>query len=398
MHMFSVDQGRVFQKCRQGSLFTNSTLQLLLSGPQYCYVSYAAARCRRCSRIVNVQQHKSLYEHNQFCTLLPGDLLQSYRAKQDMAAFQTHNRVHSSADCVLFLQVTPVSFAHSHEEYLVAIGLQPTKPLSDLKAEMQEGPSDQLQHHAEAAAAAAPMTHIAGEVPGHAASSLGQFDQGQYEQGQYGSASQNQLQGQSQAQRWLTLQHTPHEPTSGIKPEPVAEPMGDVSTSSKQKVHQQSQGHPRLPLGSPGKIVPLASLHHHPAPSHQALDPRAAPIGMPSMPVGSTTGILGRSWPGQPQYGNGQPVSRPGTSAGSGPGEGRGYKRAGGGGESKIKKRQRHGDRERSVEGDQSSGKECPDSLSWLTALAHCPGSLPWLTALAHCMNLLQSPCSAPCI
>jgi len=291
-----------------------------------------------------------------------------------------------------------LSFAHSHEEYLVAIGLQPTKPLSDLKAEMQEGPSDQLQHHAEAAAAAAPMTHIAGEVPGHAASSLGQFDQGQYEQGQYGSASQNQLQGQSQAQRWLTLQHTPHEPTSGIKPEPVAEPMGDVSTSSKQKVHQQSQGHPRLPLGSPGKIVPLASLHHHPGPSHQASAPRAAPIGMPSMPVGSTTGILGRSWPGQPQYGNGQPVSRPGTSAGSGPGEGRGYKRAGGGGESKIKKRQRHGDRERSVEGDQSSGKECPDSLSWLTALAHCPGSLPWLTALAHCMNLLQSPCSAPCI
>ena len=281
-----------------------------------------------------------------------------------MAAFQTHNWVHSSADCVLFLQVTPVSFAHSHEEYLVAIGLQPTRPLSDLKAEMQEGPSDQLQHHAEAAAAAASMTHVAEGTPGHAASSLEQLDQGQY-----ATASQNQLQGQSQAQRWLTLQHAPHDPRSGVKPEPGIQPMGDVSTSSKQKVQQQSQGHPRLPLGSPGKIVPLASLHHHPAPSHQALDPRAAPIGMPSMPVGSTTGMMGRSWPGQPQYGNSQPVSRPGTSAGSGPGEGRGTKRAGVGGESKSKKRQRHGDRERSVEGDQSSGTARPCSVyGWLTA------------------------------
>jgi hypothetical protein len=268
-----------------------------------------------------------------------------------MAAFQTHNWVHSSADCVLFLQVTPVSFAHSHEEYLVAIGLQPTRPLSDLKAEMQEGPSDQLQHHAEAAAAAASMTHVAEETPGHAASSLEQLDQGQY-----ATASQNQLQGQSQAQRWLTLQHAPHDPRSGSKPEPGVQPMGDVSTSSKQKVQQQSQGHPRLPLGSPGKIVPLASLHHHPGPSHQAPAPRAAPIGMPSMPVGSTTGIIGRSWPGQPQYGSLQPVGRPGTSAGSGPGEGRGTKRAGGGRESKSKKRQRHGDRETSVEGDHSSG------------------------------------------
>ncbi|DBB18230.1 TPA: hypothetical protein ACH3X3_003196 [Trebouxia sp. C0006] len=229
----------------------------------------------------------------------------------------------------------------------------PTRPLSDLKAEMQEGSSDQLQHHAEAAAAAASMTHVAEETPGHAASSLEQLDQGQY-----ATASQNQLQGQSQAQRWLTLQHAPHDPRSGVKPEPGVQPIGDVSTSSKQKVHQQSQGHPRLPLGSPGKIVPLASLHHHPAPSHQALDPRAAPIGMPSMPVGSTTGMMGRSWPGQPQYGNSQPVSRPGTSAGSGPGEGRGTKRAGVGGESKSKKRQRHGDRERSVEGDQSSGRQ----------------------------------------
>jgi len=271
--------------------------------------------------------------------------------------------VHSSADCVLFLQVTPVSFAHSHEEYLVAIGLQPTKPLSDLKAEMQEGPSDQPHDHAEAAAAAAPMSHVAEEVPGHAASNLGQSHQGQS-----GSISQNQLQGQSLAQRWLTLQHTPHEPTLGVKPEPVAEPTGDVNTSSKQKVQQQSQGHPRLPLGSPGKIVPLASLHHHPGPSHQALAPRAAPIGMPSMPVGSTTGIIGRSWPGQPQYGSVQPLSRPGTSAGSGPGEARGTKRAGGGGESKSKKRQRHGDRERSVEGDQSSGEGC-----------HCSGH-GWLT------------------
>ncbi|DBA87348.1 TPA: hypothetical protein ACH3X1_004396 [Trebouxia sp. C0004] len=255
--------------------------------------------------------------------------------------------------------VTPVSFAHSHEEYLVAIGLQPTKPLSDLKAEMQEGTSDQLQHHAEAAAAGAPMTHVAEEVSAHAASSLGQFDQRQYDKGQYESSSQNQLQRQSQAQRWLTLQHTPHEPISGVKPEPVAERMGDVSTSSKQKVQQQSHGHPRLPLGSPGKIVPLASLHHHPGPSHQALAPRAAPIGMPSMPVGSTTGIIGRSWPGQPQYGSSQaPVSRPGTSAGSGPGESRGTKRAGGDGGSKSKKRQRHGDRERSVENDQNSGRQ----------------------------------------
>ena len=315
-------------------------------------------------------QHKSLYEHMYICTLLPGDLLQSHRATQDVVAFQTHKGlIECTAQQIVSysVQVTPVSLAQSHEEYFVAIGLQPTKPLSDLKAEMQEGPSDQLQHNLEAAAAAEPMTHVAEEVPGHAASSLGQFDQGQY-----GSASQHQLQGHSQAQRWLTLQHTSHESTSGIKTESAAERMGDVSTSSKQKVQQQSQGQRRLPLGSPGKIVPLASLHPHPDPS-QASAPRAAPIGMPSLPVGSTTGIVGRSWPGQPQYGSVQPVSRPGTSAGSGPGEGRGTKRAGGGGDSKSKKRQRHGDKERSEEGDQSSGKACPCSgHGCLTACTWC--------------------------
>lgn len=248
----------------------------------------------------------------------------------------------------------PYSLEHKGSYRSIPVGPAqwPTKPLSDLKAEMQEGPSDQLQHNAEASAAAAPMTHVAEETPGHAASSLEQLDQGQY-----GSASQSQLQGQSQAQRWATLKHTPQESISGVKAEPVVQHMGDVGTGSKQKVQQQSQGHPRLPLGSPGKIVPLASLHHHPGPSHQALAPRAAPVGMPSMPVGSTTGIIGRSWPGQPQYGNTQPASRPGTSAGSGPGEGRGTKRAGGG-DSKSRKRQRLGDRERSVEGDQSSGRQ----------------------------------------
>ncbi|DBA70660.1 TPA: hypothetical protein ACH3X2_012043 [Trebouxia sp. C0005] len=256
----------------------------------------------------------------------------------------------------------------------------PTKPLSDLKAEMQEGPSDQLQHNVEAAAAAEPMTHVAEEVPGHAASSLGQFDQGQY-----GSASQHQLQGHSQAQRWLTLQHTSHESTSGIKTESAAERMGDVSTSSKQKVQQQSQGQRRLPLGSPGKIVPLASLHPHPDPS-QASAPRAAPIGMPSLPVGSTTGIVGRSWPGQPQYGSVQPVSRPGTSAGSGPGEGRGTKRAGGGGDSKSKKRQRHGDKERSEEGDQSSGRQSTGPIA--AFLRPLPPAQPEVEAKAMAASL----------
>ncbi|KAL0027330.1 hypothetical protein WJX79_001271 [Trebouxia sp. C0005] len=163
----------------------------------------------------------------------------------------------------------------------------PTKPLSDLKAEMQEGPSDQLQHNLEAAAAAEPMTHVAEEVPGHAASSLGQFDQGQY-----GSASQHQLQGHSQAQRWLTLQHTSHESTSGIKTESAAERMG----------------------------------------------------------------------------------------------EGRGTKRAGGGGDSKSKKRQRHGDKERSEEGDQSSGRQSTGPIA--AFLRPLPPAQPEVEAKAMAASL----------
>ena len=50
--------------------------------------------------------------------------------------------------CFLSLQVDPVSFAHSPEVCLIVIGLQPTKPLSDLKAELQEAPPDQLQQQA----------------------------------------------------------------------------------------------------------------------------------------------------------------------------------------------------------------------------------------------------------
>ena len=64
---------------------------------------------------------------------------------------------------------------------------------------------------------------------------------------------------------------------------------------------------------------------------------------MSSFPVGSTTGIIGRSWPGQPQCPN---------PSGTGPGDSKGTKRPAGEGESKGKKRQRRNDREKSVDRD----------------------------------------------
>ncbi len=280
--------------------------------------------------------------------------------------------VTSSVGCVLPLQVNPVSFAHSPEEYLIAIGLQPTKPLSDLKAELHEAPPDQLQPagYLEAAATASQVmdnaTHPSFGTEGSQAqhtSSSGLQGQGQFQDPT--RSLQEQSHGQPQAQRWLTLQQSSHDQTAGMKPEPTLRPVSDVSTGSKQKLHQQSQEaspralgrlqSPNVPWASQAKVVPLSSLHQQPGPSQQGFAGRAITVGMPSMPVGSTTGIVGRSWPGQPQYGN-QPAtstSRAGA-AGSGPAEGRGTKRAGGGGESKGKKRQRHGDREKSVDGDGS--------------------------------------------
>lgn len=262
----------------------------------------------------------------------------------------SHEQALSSV--VLFLQVNPVSFAHSPEEYLVAIGLQPTKPLSDLKAEMQEGPSDHAQQHAEAAAAAAPLRHVVEDSQGHLASSSGHPDQ---------DHSANPPQAYSwhpDAQRQQTVQYSSHENAPGIKADYSAEAVGEVSTSFKHKVQQQAQGQvqnaagrPKLPLGSPAKIVPLSSLQQ-PTTSHQASGQRTISVGMPFMPVGSTTGIT-RNWPGQ--FGDSQAM-KPFTSAASSHGDSRGAKRASGGGETKGRKRQRHGDRERSVDGDHGSG------------------------------------------
>ena len=267
----------------------------------------------------------------------------------------------------LLLQVNPVTFAHSPEEYLVAVGLQPTKPLSDLKTELQDPAMDQA---AASEAAAAEMPDFSGarvSTEGshvHLASSSGPQPQEQVL-----TALQAQ---QPQAQRWLTL---PFDHLPGVKAEPPTQTPIDVSTDSKlqpvgkQKAMQQSQSMSQtapgrsqssnVPWSSPAKLVSLSSLQQQ-ATSQQAPAPRAITVGMSSMPVGSTTGIVGRSWPGQPLYSNSLPAgssARQGVTSGSGQGEGKGTKRAGGGGDSK-RKRQRHGDRERSVEGDQGGAKQ----------------------------------------
>ena len=239
------------------------------------------------------------------------------------------------------MQVNPVTFAHSPEEYFIAIGLQPTRQHADLKPELEEQSSGQLHQHTAA----------------DSRSEEGRADPSSFS-GQFLDQPQGQLQNapRNQSQRRHTLQHSSEQATS-IKRDPDT-----VSGTSKQPHHKQQQQKgkqkpdrpgqhqtasskpaSRGPIGSPAaKIVSLSSLQPQPV-AHQAPAPRAIMVGMPSFPVGSTTGIVGRAWPGQPQ---------PANAPKAGPGDGKGTKRPGGEGESKGKKRQRRSDREKSVDGD----------------------------------------------
>lgn len=255
------------------------------------------------------------------------------------------------------MQVNPVTFAHSPEEYLIAIGLQPTRPNADLKPELDEESSDQLHQHSVAAA-----DSRSEEGRADPSSSSGQFLE--QPQGQLQKAPRDQ------SQKPHTLQHSSEQATS-IKRAPDTVSGTDKESHRKQQQQSQQKGKhkpdrpgqhqtassrpaSRGPIGSPAaKIVSLSSLQPQPA-AQQAPGPRTITVGMPSFPVGSTTGIVGRTWPGQPPFANAPKAA---------PGDGKGTKRPGGEGESKGKKRQRRSDREKSVDGD---------GEATLTALSPC--------------------------
>ena len=164
------------------------------------------------------------------------------------------------------------------------------------------------------------------------------------------TAPGRQNQTQSAAQRALSLHQTASGQRPAIKAEPSSHSVSDNSPGQSQTAPGPGQTAPRptkFPLGSPARIVPLSSVQplrpSQNAPPQSALAPRAITVPH-AFPLGSTTGIVGRSWPGQPSYG--QPVT-----AGSGLNESRGTKRAGGA-ESKSRKRQKQGDREKSADGE----------------------------------------------
>ena len=252
-----------------------------------------------------------------------------------------------------FLQVNPITVARIPEEYLIAIGLQQTRPGSEL----QDWPADQNQqppHAEEAAAAASCLTNGTGAEEGQAQLA---------DQGQLHAAPWDLPHEQPAGPRWLTVVQNPkQEGLGGAKAPPLLHPVGGLKTSSgktAQMAHtaprpvQAGAGHPQTSSDawqSLAKVAPLPSLQQQ-ASSLQGSAQQAVPMGMP---VGSTTRIVGRRWPGQPQYVNSQSAnstSRPGP--GGALGEARGTKRAGDG-DSKGKKRQRRGDRDRSVEGEGS--------------------------------------------
>lgn len=252
-------------------------------------------------------------------------------------------KVSSGRYLLPFLQVPPVTFAHSPEEYFTDVGVQPSRPHADSKPEPQAAlpPSDQSHE-----LTATPGDLRSEEGPADPSSSTGHLQQ-----------LQAAFQEQSKVKRWLTLHDSESEQAPRIKREPDTDSGTDrhhhhhqqQQKQGKQKSRSRSGQHQTAsskqpshgPIGSPpAKIVSLSSLQ--PGSSAQQPPQRAIPGGMPSFPVGSTTGIVGRGWPGQPQHAN-NPIRA---------GDGKGTKRPGGDGESKGKKRQRRSDREKSVDGE----------------------------------------------
>ena len=244
-----------------------------------------------------------------------------------------------------FLQVNPVTFAHSPEEYRIAVGLQPTRPPIDSKSELpSEVPSDQLHQHTAPAG-----DSRSGQERADPSSSTGHFLE--QPQGQLQTVAQDQSQRgplqhrSSDSQQATSIKRDP-DTDSGMPQHPNRQQQQKGKLKPDRPGQQQtasSRPPSRGPIGSPAaKIVSLSSLQPQAA-GQQAAAPRAITVGMSSFPVGSTTGIIGRSWPGQPQFAN---------PPRAGPGDGKSTKRPAGEGESKGKKRQRRSDREKSVDGD----------------------------------------------
>ena len=244
------------------------------------------------------------------------------------------------------LQVNPVTFAHCPEEYLIAIGLQPTRPPVDSNPELPEVPTEQLHQHTALAG-----DSRSGDGRADPSSFTGQFlerPQGQLKTALQDQSQMRPLQHRSaDSQQASSMKHDP-DTDSGTDKRPhhhQQQQQKGKQKADRPRQHQTALSRPpsRGPIGSPAaKIVSLSSLQPQAA-AQQAPAQRATTVGMPSLPVGSTTGIIGRSWPGQPQFAN--PPK-------AGPGDGKGTRRPAGEGESKGKKRQRRNDREKSVDGD----------------------------------------------
>lgn len=246
------------------------------------------------------------------------------------------------------MQVNPVTFAHSPEEYFIAIGLQPTRPPIDSKPEV---PLDQLHEQAPPAG-----DSRSAQEQADPSSSTGHFPE--QPQGQLQTAPQDQSQRGSlqhrsaHSQQAISIKRDP-DTDSGMDKHPNSpqpQQKGKLKPDRRGR-HQtaSSRAASHGPIGSPApKVVSLSSLQPQ-AGAQQAPAQRAIAVGMSSFPVGSTTGIIGRSWPGQPQFSN--PPR---------PGDGKGTKRPAGEGESKGKKRQRRSDREKSVDGDGKGSADSP--------------------------------------
>ncbi|KAL3152995.1 hypothetical protein ABBQ38_012023 [Trebouxia sp. C0009 RCD-2024] len=224
----------------------------------------------------------------------------------------------------------------------------PSRPHADMKPELQEALPPPGQSHE--------LTGTHGglgseEGPADPSSSAGHLQQ-----------LQAAFQDQSRVNRWVSLHRSADSgPATSVKRDPDTDSGTDKRRHRKQQEqqgkqkpnrpgqHQTASSRPPShgPIGSPAaRIVSLSSLQPS---AQQPSAQRAPPGGMPSFPVGSTTGIVGsRGWVGQPQYAS-NPIKT---------GDSKGTKRPGGDGESKGKKRQRRSDREKSVDGEgrQSTG------------------------------------------
>ncbi|KAL3140935.1 hypothetical protein ABBQ32_005465 [Trebouxia sp. C0010 RCD-2024] len=255
----------------------------------------------------------------------------------------------------------------------------PSRPHADMKSELQEAlPSPGRSHELPA-----PHGDLGPEeVPADPSSSTGHLQQ-----------LQAAFQDQSRVNRWVSLHKSADNgQATTVKRDPDTDSGTDKRRHRKQ---QEQQGQQKLnrpgqhqtassrppshgPIGSPAaRIVSLSSLQLS---AQQPSAQRAPPGGMPSFPVGSTTGIVGRGWVGQPQYAS-NPIRA---------GDGKGTKRPGGDGESKGKKRQRRSDREKSVDGEgrQSTGP----IAAFLRAL---PPSQPEEEAKAQAASLAATAAAA---